>query len=77
LLKNPEIDVGETVAHDFRRRWPKAQALRPQPQKIPQFKLALPDPVSDLAAVEAGEAGAGEFAPSVSLDCFQGVYVSA
>jgi hypothetical protein len=41
-----------------------------------QLDLALPDPVSNLAAVECRETWAGKLPPSVSLQFLQGIYVA-
>src|SRR5580692_1290154 len=44
---------------------------------IPQFNLALADPVADLPAVERGEGWACEFAPGLSLLGHQGIDIAA
>jgi len=57
-------------------RGPKLQALGHRLQLSAQLGLALPDPVSDFAAVESRESWAGKLAPGVSLKFLQCIYVA-
>jgi hypothetical protein len=75
-LEKAEAQICEAVADDLHRSWPKAQTFRHQGQVAPQLGLALPDPVSDLAAIEDRKSGTSKLPPGVSLQFFQRIYVA-
>jgi hypothetical protein len=75
-LEKPEVQFRKAVFDNFDRPRSKAQMLGHRIQVFPQLDLALPDPVSDLAALERRETWAGELPPGVSLQCFQRIYVA-
>ena len=75
-LEKAEFQAREAVADDFDRPRPKAETFRHHCQIGSQLDLTLPDPVSNLAAVECRETWAGKLPPSVSLQFLQGIYVA-
>ena len=75
-LEKAEFQARKAVADDLHRPRPKAQTFRHHCQIGSQLDLTLPDPVSNLAAVERRETWAGKLPPSVSLQFLQGIYVA-
>ena len=66
--QQPELRLGVTAAGILSRL---QRTFGPHLQISPQVGLALPDPVSNLAAVERGEAWIGQLAPRYSLQFLQ------
>ena len=75
-LEKAEFQAREAVADDLHRPRPKAQTFRHHCQIGSQLDLTLPDPVSNLAAVERRETWASKLPPGFSLQCFQRIYIA-
>jgi len=66
--EEPELQPRQAVADRFRRTGPKAQAFGSDLEKVTQIGFGLPDPVSNLAAVETGKRGTAKLSPGIPLD---------